>query len=126
MGSDGRRSGPRPQSEPVCTHCGRPVGTAIKRRKVLGAYVPVWGPAPCRNSECEACVVDEPQEKARAARGHKSKHKRGHLTRRDLKPEPKPAAPEVGAATGAEPADGPGTVPIVDTGPDPAPNPPPG
>ncbi|GAA3149543.1 hypothetical protein ACFQ0X_15655 [Streptomyces rectiviolaceus] len=60
MGSDGSRSGPRPQREPVCASCGRPVGTAIKRRKVLGAYVPVWGPGPCHNPQCEACVESEP------------------------------------------------------------------
>ncbi|MEL3947600.1 hypothetical protein [Streptomyces sp. LNU-CPARS28] len=98
MGSDGRRSGPRPQSEPVCEHCGRPVGTAIKRRKVLGAYVPVWGPAPCRNPECDACVVDEPGGKSRSGRGYKSKYKRGHLSRR---------APE----TGKKAAPGPGGQP---------------
>ncbi|GAA1924337.1 hypothetical protein GCM10009837_57070 [Streptomyces durmitorensis] len=56
MGSDGSRSGPRPRSEPVCASCGRPVGTAIKRRKVLGAFVPVWGPGPCHNPQCDACV----------------------------------------------------------------------
>ncbi|MGW7077580.1 hypothetical protein [Streptomyces sp. NPDC054866] len=62
MGSDGSRSGPRPQSEPVCASCGRPVGTAIKRRKVLGVYVPMWVPRPCRNPQCDA-RVDEPQER---------------------------------------------------------------
>ncbi|GHC47378.1 hypothetical protein [Streptomyces flavofungini] len=95
MGSDGRRSGPRPQSDPVCKHCGRPVGTAIKRRKVLGAYVPVWAPAPCHNPECDACVADEPDEKSRAGRGYKSKHKPGHLPRH---------APEAGTKAAAEPA----------------------
>ncbi|WP_198351467.1 hypothetical protein [Streptomyces typhae] len=63
-------------------------------------------------------MVDEPQEKARAARGYKSKHKRGHLTRRDLKPGPKPAAPDIRAGTGAEPADDPKSTPLVDTGQD--------
>ncbi|WP_447050280.1 hypothetical protein ACRAKG_27325 [Streptomyces rosealbus] len=67
MGSDGSRSGPRPQREPVCATCGRPVGTAIKRRKVLGAYVPVWGPGPCHNPQCGACV-DEPAERGSAER----------------------------------------------------------
>ncbi|WJV46253.1 hypothetical protein [Streptomyces flavofungini] len=112
MGSDGRRSGPRPQSDPVCEHCGRPVGTAIKRRKVLGAYVPVWGPAPCRNPECDACVVDEqPDEKRRARRGHKSKYKRGHLPRYapGSGTEPAPASgekppPEADLESGAPPA----------------------
>lgn len=112
MGSDGRRSGPRPQSEPVCEHCGRPVGTAIKRRKVLGAYVPVWGPAPCRNPECDACVVDEPGGKSRAGRGYKSKYKRGHLSRRTpetgRKAAPGPGgqpAPKVDLEPGATAAD---------------------
>ncbi|MFC8131786.1 hypothetical protein [Streptomyces sp. NPDC057302] len=56
MGSDGSRSGPRPQREPMCASCGRPVGTAIKRRKVLGVFVPVWVPGPCHNPRCDACV----------------------------------------------------------------------
>lgn len=63
MGKDGSRSRARPQDEPVCPACGRPVGTAIKRRKVLGAFVPVWGPGPCHNPQCEACV-DEVAEPA--------------------------------------------------------------
>lgn len=79
----------------MCKHCGRPVGTAIKRRKVLGAYVPVWGPAPCHNPECDACVADEPDEKSRAGRGYKSKHKRGHLPRH---------APEAGTKAAPGPA----------------------
>ncbi|MFK4068639.1 hypothetical protein [Streptomyces sp. NPDC029674] len=56
MGSEGPRTGPAPQDEPVCEACGGPVGTAIRRRKVLGVFVPVWGPGPCRNAQCEACV----------------------------------------------------------------------
>ncbi|MER7347775.1 hypothetical protein ABT390_20480 [Streptomyces aurantiacus] len=113
MGSDGRRSGPRPQSEPVCERCGRPVGTAIKRRKVLGAYVPVWGPAPCRNPECDACAVDEPDEKSRLGRGHKSKYKRGHLARRDPKPGPT-VAPEDPKVVPGDLKGAPGTGPRID------------
>ncbi|MFG2502390.1 hypothetical protein ACGFSB_29785 [Streptomyces sp. NPDC048441] len=71
MGSDGSRSGPRPQREPVCASCGRPVGTAIKRRKVLGAYVPVWGPGPCHNPQCDACV-DESGDKGGGKGGDES------------------------------------------------------
>ncbi|MGA4839667.1 hypothetical protein [Streptomyces sp. G45] len=97
MGSDGRRSVPRAQSEPVCPSCGRPVGTAIKRRKVLGAYVPVWGPAPCRNPQCDACVTEEPEEKAGPGRGFKSKRRRGH--------RPEGGIPAEGRAEGSESAD---------------------
>lgn len=96
----------------MCKHCGRPVGTAIKRRKVLGAYVPVWGPAPCRNQECDACVVDEPDAKSRAGRGHKSKRKYGHLPRHtpeaDTKAAPGPdekPAPTIDLEAGATAAD---------------------
>ncbi|MFD9906581.1 hypothetical protein [Streptomyces sp. NPDC059063] len=92
MGSDGRRSVPRPQSEPVCPSCGRPVGTAIKRRKVLGAYVPVWGPAPCHNTECDACVTEEPEEKPRSGRSFKGKHRRTH------RPEARASAADDAAA----------------------------
>ncbi|MER5255508.1 MULTISPECIES: hypothetical protein [unclassified Streptomyces] len=69
MGSDGSRSGPRPQSEPVCASCGRPVGTAIKRRKVLGVFVPVWGPGPCHNPRCAACVDEREARDERHERG---------------------------------------------------------
>ncbi|MER6999614.1 hypothetical protein [Streptomyces sp. NPDC000410] len=52
MGSEGRRTGRRPHGEYVCPACGQPVGTVIKRRKVLGAFVPEWVPEPCRNPDC--------------------------------------------------------------------------
>ncbi|MCM2580281.1 hypothetical protein [Streptomyces meridianus] len=36
-----------------CPACKRPVQTvAAGRRKVLGAFVPAWGPGPCENPEC--------------------------------------------------------------------------
>lgn len=40
--------------EHVCPVCGQPVETVVRRHKTLGAWVPVWGPGPCRNPECEA------------------------------------------------------------------------
>ncbi|MEU9439873.1 hypothetical protein AB0D42_02860 [Streptomyces sp. NPDC048304] len=36
----------------VCPVCGQPVDTVVGRRKTLGAWVPVWGPGPCRNPDC--------------------------------------------------------------------------
>lgn len=68
MGSDGSRSGPRPQGEPVCASCGRPVGTAIKRRKRMGVFVPVWGPGPCHNPRCDACVDERVEREERVER----------------------------------------------------------
>jgi hypothetical protein len=41
---------------PVCPVCGQPVETVVKRHKTLGAWVPVWGLAPCRNPDCAACA----------------------------------------------------------------------
>ncbi|QQC94265.1 hypothetical protein [Streptomyces alfalfae] len=89
MGSEGPRPGPGhdPQDEPVCEACGRPVGTAIRRRKVLGVFVPEWGPGPCRNAQCEACVTDEdgehsgdhPENRDRAMGRHRRpRHRRPH------------------------------------------------
>ncbi|MEU6593202.1 hypothetical protein ABZ923_28935 [Streptomyces sp. NPDC046881] len=37
---------------PACPVCGQPVETVVKRHKTLGAWVPVWGPGPCRNPDC--------------------------------------------------------------------------
>lgn len=57
MGSEGRRTVRRPRedpaAEPVCPSCGQPVGKAIHRRKVLGAWVPAWEPRPCHNPRCD-------------------------------------------------------------------------
>ncbi|MEU6734432.1 hypothetical protein ABZ929_14700 [Streptomyces physcomitrii] len=57
-----------PREQRVCPACGDPVESAVHRRKTLGAYVPVWGPGPCRNPECRACAdpeapAEEPPEK---------------------------------------------------------------
>ncbi|MCZ1001973.1 hypothetical protein O1M63_34420 [Streptomyces mirabilis] len=42
--------------EHVCPACRQPVSTVVRRHKTLGAFVPVWGPGPCHNPECEAYV----------------------------------------------------------------------
>ncbi|MFI5683983.1 hypothetical protein [Streptomyces sp. NPDC051636] len=40
--------------EHACPVCGQPVETVVRRHKTLGAWVPVWGPGPCRNPDCPA------------------------------------------------------------------------
>ncbi|SPF01946.1 hypothetical protein SMA5143A_2699 [Streptomyces sp. MA5143a] len=32
------------------------MATIVRRHKTLGAFVPVWGPGPCRNPKCDAYV----------------------------------------------------------------------
>ncbi len=49
--------------EHVCPACEQPVATVVRRHKTLGAFVPVWGPGPCRNPKCER-YVDEAAEAA--------------------------------------------------------------
>ncbi|MPY64437.1 hypothetical protein [Streptomyces spongiae] len=44
------------RDEHVCPVCGQTVATVVRRRKTLGTWVPVWGPGPCRNPQCTACV----------------------------------------------------------------------
>ncbi|MEU9606123.1 hypothetical protein [Streptomyces sp. NPDC048057] len=76
MGSHGRRTvrSPQvelrsPQAKFRCPACGRPVGTVIKRRKTLGAFVPFWGPGPCHHRACERYVPPEEIEGAEGAGG---------------------------------------------------------
>ncbi|MEU2617455.1 hypothetical protein ABZ642_04695 [Streptomyces sp. NPDC007157] len=38
--------------ERVCPECGQAVERVVRRHKTLGAWVPVWGPGPCRNPDC--------------------------------------------------------------------------
>ncbi|MFI1869229.1 hypothetical protein [Streptomyces jumonjinensis] len=57
MGSERRRTERRPQDGQRCPACGQPVGTVISRRKTLGAFVPSWGPGPCRNPDCAESTV---------------------------------------------------------------------
>ncbi|MEV6586746.1 hypothetical protein [Streptomyces acidicola] len=49
------------RDERVCPVCGQPVATVVRRHKTLGAWVPVWGPGPCRNPKCGA-YVEEAEE----------------------------------------------------------------
>ncbi|WP_405998575.1 hypothetical protein [Streptomyces sp. NBC_00829] len=56
MGSEGRETVRSPQAEHHCPACGQPVGTVVKRRKTLGAFVPTWGPGPCHNPSCPECA----------------------------------------------------------------------
>lgn len=42
------------RAEHVCPMCKQPVETVVKRRKVLGAYVPSWVPGPCHQEDCSA------------------------------------------------------------------------
>ncbi|MBT2511419.1 hypothetical protein J7I98_37565 [Streptomyces sp. ISL-98] len=65
MGSnEGRRTVQGPQAEPqhVCPACGQPVDTALKRRKILGVWAPVWEPQPCRNPDCVRYVEERADE----------------------------------------------------------------
>lgn len=62
MGSEGRETVRSPQAEHRCPTCGEPVGTVIKRRKTLGAYVPVWEPGPCRNPQCALSDVSQSEK----------------------------------------------------------------
>lgn len=48
--------------------------TVIRRHKTLGAWVPVWGPGPCRNPACgsRAGTAPEAAPDAGAAEPHES------------------------------------------------------
>ncbi|MET9802295.1 hypothetical protein [Streptomyces sp. NPDC006368] len=72
MGSEGHRTVRRPQAVPehVCRACGKPVGTALKKRKILGVWAPVWEPQSCRNPACAlftAQGADESGESGKTA-----------------------------------------------------------
>ncbi|MFD8425101.1 hypothetical protein [Streptomyces sp. NPDC059466] len=54
--------------EHVCPACKQPVDTVVRRRKTLGAFVPVWGPGPCHNPRCEACVESASSPQTRGLR----------------------------------------------------------
>jgi hypothetical protein len=47
--------------EYACPVCGQPVDTVVHRHKTLGVVVPLWGPGPCKNPECEAYTAEEPE-----------------------------------------------------------------
>ncbi|MET8767456.1 hypothetical protein [Streptomyces sp. NPDC004658] len=84
----------------VCPVCGQPVETVVKRHKTLGAWVPVWGPGPCRDPGCAAYA--EPGRPADPGRSAE--------TGRSVKAGPRPAARERSAGAQARPGGG-GSVP---------------
>ncbi|MFG2572372.1 hypothetical protein [Streptomyces sp. NPDC048481] len=45
----------------VCSACGEPVQSVVRRHKTLGAWVPRWAAGPCHNPDCEAYVEAGPQ-----------------------------------------------------------------
>ncbi|WP_063756273.1 hypothetical protein [Streptomyces sp. NRRL S-920] len=104
MGSEGPRSGAGPREEPVCGACGEPVGTVIRRRKVLGVFVPVWRPGPCRNARCEVCV-DAEAEEAWSADRVGGRHFRSRHRRRSSAALPDPAGRDAFQADAADAAD---------------------
>ncbi|MFP3988008.1 hypothetical protein U9R90_10970 [Streptomyces sp. E11-3] len=61
MAKEAGRAGRAESSETgyVCPVCKQPVQTVIKRRKILGAWVPMWIAGPCQNADCEARSDDE-------------------------------------------------------------------
>ncbi|WP_369218354.1 hypothetical protein, partial [Streptomyces flavofungini] len=82
MGSEGPRPGPGPHDGYVCKACGDPVGTAIRRRKVLGVFVPEWGPGPCRNAQCEACATGRDDGRSGTGRTAGRRRRPRHRKRR--------------------------------------------
>ncbi|MGW3496425.1 hypothetical protein [Streptomyces sp. NPDC001020] len=56
------------REERVCPSCGQPVATVVRRHKTLGAFVPVWGPGPCRNPACPEYVAQGHKETPRSAK----------------------------------------------------------
>lgn len=64
MGSEGRETVRSAQAKYRCPACGEPVGTVIKRRKTLGAFVPTWQPGPCHNLRCALSPEHQDEEPA--------------------------------------------------------------
>lgn len=64
--------------EHVCPVCGQPVATVVRRHKTLGAWVPVWGPGPCRNPKCEAYVDEAVEAETAAAEKPRAVARRTH------------------------------------------------
>lgn len=99
--------------ERVCPVCGQPVETVVRRHKTLGAWVPVWGPGPCRNPGCEAYGAPDTEEHGRSggaaggAVGNRSDVPPGETR------APQPARRDSGtnAGTGTRPTPSPGPAP---------------
>ncbi|MEU6801381.1 hypothetical protein [Streptomyces neyagawaensis] len=64
--------------EQVCPACGQPVATIVRRHKTLGAFVPVWGPGPCRNPKCDAYVDRAAEAEGAAAERTRAVGRRAH------------------------------------------------
>ena len=76
MAKDTGRAEPA-QDGHVCPTCKRPVETVVHRRKVLGAFVPVWGPGPCQHEDCPSYSAEgETAEESRPR--HHNRHRRAH------------------------------------------------
>ncbi|RFU84803.1 hypothetical protein DY218_20645 [Streptomyces triticagri] len=73
----------------VCPACKRPVETVVRRRKVLGAFVPVWGPGPCHNEQCHAYVEGEPEPVKKIGRHSRKRPGREIRPDRDVRPDGK-------------------------------------
>ncbi|MGI5480748.1 hypothetical protein [Streptomyces lavendofoliae] len=58
-GEEGRTVRGPQAGQRVCPACGRPVGTAVKRRKILGVWAPVWEAGPCRHPGCVRYAAGE-------------------------------------------------------------------
>ncbi|MFG2328947.1 hypothetical protein ACGFMM_04920 [Streptomyces sp. NPDC048604] len=97
MASEGRRTLPGAESDTVCPSCGRPVGTAVERHKIMGAWVPVWVAQPCRNPECELFE--------RRTEGHLGEAHEAPAPQADEAPAPQPS-PGTTDETGRSPAGG--------------------
>ncbi|MEU9735835.1 hypothetical protein [Streptomyces sp. NPDC048002] len=86
----------------ACPACGQSVETVVRRHKTLGTWVPRWVAGPCRNTTCEAFVVEGTEEVPQEQ--HKT-HKHLHHHHQRLsgigeRPEA-PDRPEEGAASGS-------------------------
>ncbi|MCL6739047.1 hypothetical protein [Streptomyces neyagawaensis] len=64
--------------EQVCPACGQPVATIVRRHKTLGAFVPVWGPGPCRNPKCDAYVDKAAEAEGAAVERTRAVGRRAH------------------------------------------------
>ncbi|WP_137993416.1 hypothetical protein [Streptomyces vilmorinianum] len=107
MGSQARYTGHDPEAEPVCPACGQPVGTAVKRHKVLGAWVPFWEPQPCHNPDCELFgrKADGTRPPGEPSAGDPSGEASG-VVPEDTSGEPPAVAPSGEAPSGEAPGGG--------------------
>lgn len=106
-----------PRGAYVCAVCHQPLrDVVVKRRKVLGTVVPVWGPGPCENPECprhglppRAYLEDE--EPQGTPDGHGPDHVGRRPDRRPSQDRSDPEHPHVHRSRSGEPDRGPGAPP---------------